>query len=255
MGELERAEGRSPWAYIQDWDVEAMGEQILDAEQRAPWALAFSLGGGLGYIWRELARPVCDIIYALLELRPGDQILIIGEAIKACGWAEDIRAIVGPDGRVDEVEIIREGRAAVRGGSRGRNGMIGNWEWTYTRESPDDAYDCVAVLQATQHCDDWAEMAAEVSRVMKPGRRFVSAEAVYGGTSFRERVNSDVHLRQWHDKMFERIKVDEVSYYSGQDLQTAFADRLVDSRVFEWRGIEMFWDAPPPDQYFQAPTP
>jgi len=242
MSDLDPAKGHGPWGYVQDWDVELMGEEMLDREKRAPWATAFSMGGGLGYIWQELARPVCDIIYGLLELRPGDRVLIIGEAIKASGWADEIRALVGDEGSVDEVEIIQEGRDAVYGGVRGRNGMIGSWEWTYTRDVPDGSYDSVAILQATQHCDDWDEMASEVIRVMKPGRRFVSAEAVWGGPTFAARINADVHIRQWHDKLNEPVDdLDEVSYWSGEQLDQAFGDKLSERRVFEWRGIEMFW--------------
>ncbi len=233
----------SPWDYVQPWDTEIMGAEILDPEKRARWCLAQMIAGGLPYIWQKLARPISDIVYALLELREGDRVLIIGEGIEPAGWRSDMKKLVGARGEVDPVEIIREGRAAVNGGLRGRHGVPGTWEWTYTRGKPDEAYDCVAVLQAAQHCDDWTEESRELLRVMKPGRRIVFAEAVLNGATFHQRINADVHIRQWFDKVTWNMGTppDEIPVVPGKQLQDAFGDGVVEPQTMEWRGIEMFW--------------
>ncbi|EJM34495.1 hypothetical protein PMI26_05702 [Pseudomonas sp. GM33] len=238
---------KGPWDYIQPWDVERLGEDILDEETRQRWSAAFCIAGGLPYIWNELARPISDIMYALLELKPGDKVLILGEGVEPAGWDRDMRALVGPEGVVDTVEIILDGRAKSLRRERGRNGVIGTWEWAYTYDKPNEYYDCVAVMQSTQHCDNWVETSAELLRVMKPGRRIVSAEAVVAGSIQRHRIDSDVHLREWYEKAmgFLPLTREEIPYYSGEDLLEAFGDQVVDARIMEWHGIEMFWARKP----------
>lgn len=236
----ENAPSRDPWSYIQPWDVDSIGVDILDEEQRRGWTRAMFVAGGLPYMWRELARPMSDVIYGLLELRPNDRVLLIGEGIEPCGWGDDIRRSIGPHGRLDTFEIIRDGRAAVQSRKLGRNGKIGCWRWSYADGIADNVYDAVAVLQSAQHCDDWRETGAELARVLRPGRRIVAAEMCLEGTRFQSRVDADMHLRQWYDKMFPRGRSD-ISNYSGEELHALIGPAVVEAQYMDWRGIELFW--------------
>ena len=112
---------------------------------------------------------------------------------------------------------------------------------------PDAHFDCVAVLKAVQHADDWREAGAELLRVMKPGRRIVLAEAALFGGPFWARVEADVHLQYWVDKLTWHRALDprETSYYSPEELHRAFAGLVEDAGNREWRGIELFWGRKP----------
>lgn len=237
---------RGPWGYTQPWDVEALGPTILDEKEQARWARHILLGG-LPYIWRELAAPLLADVYGLLELRPGDRVLVVGESIGPCGFAEDLRARVGDGGEVRTFEILERARKTTAELVRGRNGRVGTWQWDYTHAMPDAHFDCVAVLQAVQHADDWREAGAELLRVMKPGRRIVLAEAALFGGPFWARVEADVHLQYWVDKLTWHRALDprETSYYSPEELHRAFAGLVEDAGNREWRGIELFWGRKP----------
>jgi len=239
---IETPSHDDPWSYIQDWDVERFGPEIRDPKERRRWETTFAIAGGLPYIWQVVARPISHVIYGLLEAKPGDRVLIIGEAVGPAKWADDLRAIVGEHGSVDVVEIIREGRNAVVTKARGRNGKLGCWQWAYTNDTPAETYDCIGILQSTQHCDDWRETGADLVRVLKPGRRVVFAEAVLGGQLFFQRIKADVHIAQWYAKMFPKsLDFANVSNYSGEELLALCGPMLEDPQCMEWHGIEMFW--------------
>jgi len=157
-----------------------------------------------------------------------------------------LRELAGPTGKVDTVEIIRAGREAVLAGVRGRNGRTGCWKWEYTKDTPDEYYDAIGILQSTQHCDDWRETCPEMLRVLKPGRRIVMAEATLGGQRFLNRIDADVHMKQWFAKLFPpEMKYEDASQYSHEEL-LELCGHLVDGpQALEWHGIEMFWGRKP----------
>jgi SAM-dependent methyltransferase len=234
----------NPWNYVQDWDVEMVGPELRDHDAVLRWSRAFCMAGGLPYIWKAPARPITEIVYSLLELREGDRVLVIGEAVEPVGWADEIRQVVGETGVVDVIEILPEARSG-KGKTPGRNGMLGCWQWTYTRDIADEHYDCVAMLQSTQHCDDWRETGAEMLRIMKPGRRAVFAEAVWGGAHFRERTTADVHILEWVTKALWYADSENISQYTGEELKELMGEMFDNPQCLEWRGIEMFWGRKP----------
>jgi hypothetical protein len=235
-----------PFDFVQPWDVDMFGADITDYDVRKRWQLAFAFAGGLPYIWNVVARPLTDMLYGLLELKPGDRVLIVGEATEVNGWGDGLRKLVGPTGSVEIVEIIREGREAVLAGKRGRNGRTGCWQWNYTKDKPDEHYDVVAIFQSTQHCDDWRETCPEMLRVMKSGRRIVMAEATLGGDRFMHRINADVHVAQWFAKLFPpQMGYKDASQYSGEELFEMCSPFTTEAQFMEWHGIEMFWGRKP----------
>lgn len=162
--------GGNRGATSSEWDAERMGEDVRSPELRRVWEMAVRLAGGLPYIWSELARPISEIVYGLLELRAGDRVLLIGEGVGSAGWAEDMRALVGPDGVVDVREIIRDGREAVHNRRVGRNGQIGCWRWDYADGLASESYDVVAVHGRQRSMRTTGQrLRANLLRVMKPG--------------------------------------------------------------------------------------
>jgi hypothetical protein len=151
-----------PWEFVDGMDTARMGDVILDPGEQQRWSRAVMLAGSLPYMWREKAGVLRDFMYGKLELEPGDNVLIIGEMVQACGFDQDLRARVGPSGRVSVIDITDEARDAVLDGRRGSGGQLGTWSYDYTREFPDCAFDCVAVLQAVQHAEDWSETGREL---------------------------------------------------------------------------------------------
>jgi hypothetical protein len=240
----------APWSYLRDADVERLGEVLRDPAERARWAAAFMVGGGLPYMWNNLASNIQDVVHALLELRPGNRVLIVGEEIELCGWRAAVDKSVGRDGAVDQYEIIQEGNSRIYAGQRGRNGLLGAWQWTYTHDTPDNTYDAILIAQAAQHCDDWPEASEEFVRVLKPGKRIVSTEALIpGGGGKTASVDADVHLQSWFDKLVSplRVPLSELGAYTAQDLKGFFEGRVVDAQALEWRGVHTFWGRKPLD--------
>jgi hypothetical protein len=239
-----REAARTPWDVFQPWDVERWGEAILDESEQRRWSQAIFLGG-LGYMWHQ-AHVVKQAIYDKLDLRPGDRVLVIGEVLDASGFVAEIQDRIGDAGELVTVEIVREARDAYTAGHRGRGGQLATWQWRYTEEYPDERYDAVAILQGVQHTDDWSETAAELHRLLVPGRAAVLGEISFG-PRFELRVEADLHISYLLEKIFQRMgwHYRDMPYYSQDDLHAAFDPLFDDTGHFEWRGVEMFWGSKP----------
>jgi hypothetical protein len=81
---------------------------------------------------------------------------------------------------------------------------------------------------------------------MKPGRRIVMAEATLGGERFRQRIEADVHMRQWFAKLFPpQMGYEDASQYSNEELMELCGSFVEGAQAMEWHGIEMFWGRKP----------
>lgn len=230
-----------PWDLIQPRDFRRMGEDIADRKEQERWCRAVMLAGALPFMWRHKAGIVRDLMYDRLGLRTADKVLIIGEVVEGSGFADDIRQRIGPDGEIRIVDITDEARDAYFNERRGAGGQLATWRFDYTKDLADEYFDCVAVLQAVQHTDDWRATGAELLRVMKPGRNILLAEITF--KNINEYAALDLHLEYWLEKMFARVGIPrhEFPYYSPDDLLAAFSGLVTDADVFAWKGLELFW--------------
>lgn len=232
----------NPWDWLQTHDVERFGAAILDPVERKRWCKA-TLIGGLPYLWRYKAAALLEFVYGKMSLKPDAKVLLIGESIPSCGFEDDIRAAIGTGGEILTFDIIERARTTTAAGTRGRGGRIGTWQYDYTHGLPDEHYDCVAVLQAVQHCDDWPETALDMARVLKSGAPIVLTEIGLGPQQ-RQVAHLDLHVEYWMDKLYAGTGMsgpEDASYYSPGDLLTAFAGMLEATGSFSWRGADVVW--------------
>ena len=235
------AEKKGPWGWIGAEERRLLGDVIADPQEQTRWCKAMVFGT-LPYMWREKASVVRELAYDKMELRAGSRVLLIGECLGVCGFIDDIRARIGPSGEIHEVDITNEARGAYLSNRRGRGGQLATWQWGYTQDLPSGSFDSVAVLQATQHTDDWRETGQDLLRVLKPGRPIVVTEITLS-PKLKMKAELDLHIEAWIEKIFSRIgwSFDDTPYYSLSDLRAAFQGLVDASDTFEWRGIELFW--------------
>lgn len=235
----------TPWDYMGPAEARILGDAIFDPQEQTRWSRAI-LFGTLPYMWLEKSDVVRRMMFDKLDMRPGDKVLAIGECIEECRFDQSIRAAIGPHGTLHAIDIAAEARQAYMAGARGRGGALATWPWRYTEGLPDACFDAVAVLQAIQHTDDWAETGRELLRVLKPGRPIVLSEITFGPNMLHA-ASLDMHLQAWLDKIFSRMgwNVGDFPYYSPEQLRQAFAGRLREMGDFSWRGIDLFWGTRP----------
>jgi ubiquinone/menaquinone biosynthesis C-methylase UbiE len=234
-----------PWDWMQPHDLERFGQQISDPQERKRWCTA-TLIGGLPYMWRMQAAAMKNFMYSQMNIRPGNRVLILGESVESCGFREEIQSMVGKEGHVDVIDIIEEARNATGADKRGVSGKRGTWRYAYTEKMEDNRYDCIGVLQAVQHSDDWRQSGQDLLRVTKRGGILMLAEITFG-PRLRQLASQDLHLQYWVDKLSHGAGVPnlEVAYYSADELRHAFDGLLDKAQAFEWRGLELFWGSKP----------
>ena len=233
----------NPWDFMQPNDVERFGEVILDPDERKRWSSALFLGG-LSYMWQR-ATAIRDLIFVHLDLKPGQKVLLLGEALEGSRFPQDIRERIG-EGELVEIDIIEEARNAMINKRYGRTGILGTWEYQYTTDTPAETYDAVFVMQGIGHSEDWAVTGKELVRVMKPGAPIVLTEIGFGPQFFGA-LEMDVHVEYVFKKIVagRQRELGDAAYYSPKQLEAAFAPLLVQRDSFSWRSIDLYWGKKP----------
>jgi ubiquinone/menaquinone biosynthesis C-methylase UbiE len=236
---------KDPWIYMGPAEAKILGDVIYDKAEQARWCRAM-LFGTLPYMWRDKATVVREMMFDKLALKSGDKVLLIGECVAECGFDDTIRSKIGPEGELVVVDITEKARGAYVTGIRGRKGELATWEWDYTKDYADGYFDCVAVIQAVQHTDDWTETATELLRVMESGRRLVLAEITFGPNMINA-ASLDIHIESWVEKIFSRMGwgIEQYPYYSPEALHTAIDPLVQDPEHFCWKGVELYWGSKP----------
>lgn len=236
--------GDNPWDYLQPNDVERFGSVILDRAEQKRWSSALFLGG-LSYMWQK-ATALRDLIFLHLHLKPGDKVLLLGEALEGSKFPGDILAQIGPSGELVCVDFIEDARNAMIERKFGRNGKLGTWEYTYTHATLDDIYDAVFVMQGIGHSDDWTITGQELLRVLKPGGALLLAEIGFGPQFFGA-LQMDLHVEYIFRKIVagRQRELGDAAYYSIDELQAALGPMLDNVGSFSWRSADLFWGAKP----------
>jgi ubiquinone/menaquinone biosynthesis C-methylase UbiE len=229
-----------PWAWMQSYDAERFGAEILDRHEQERWCRAVMLGG-LPFMWAK-AAVARELTFEQMRLRQGDRVLVIGECIAPCGFDHEIRRRIGPNGELVVVDITEEARNAYFAGRRGNGGQLATWRWTYADGFEPDSFDCVAVLQGVQHTEDWRVAAADLVRVLRPGGHIVLSEITFGPNMLNA-IAADVHVEYVFEKISARLgfRIDDAPYYAPSHIRAAFEGLVEEAVNFEWRGVEMFW--------------
>jgi Methyltransferase domain len=233
----------NPWSYLQPNDVERFGAVILDPGEQKRWSSALFLGG-LSYMWQR-STALRDLIFLHLALKPGDRVLLLGEALEGSNFPDDIRTRIGV-GELICVDIIEEARNAMIQRRIGRNGKLGTWEYTYTHGTADGHYDAVFVMQGIGHSDDWKITGRELLRVLKPGGPIMLTEIGFGPQFFAA-LEMDLHVEYIFRKIVagRQRELGDAAYYSIAELQSAFAGMLTEVGSFSWRSADLFWGRKP----------
>lgn len=244
MTEITHRESlNAPAATVWDWvvaeDGDRFGHDIFDPDTRRRWCAAI-LTGGLPYMWQQIASVPRELALDKLELKPGDRVLVVGEAATDIGFDSWVRDRVGSAGDVTVVDIRDRVLTTFM------NGELPQWEWDETSGFADEQFDCVFVAQAVAHAADWTKSGTELLRVMKPGRRLVLAEIAFSSTFFA-RADTDVHLAYWLRKLMEGMgqPLEALVHWDLADLTSALGPQLTGAETFEWRGVELLWGRKP----------
>jgi SAM-dependent methyltransferase len=220
-------------------DVERFGRDILDPATRKRWCGAVLLGG-LPYLWNQSCGDIRREAIERLRIRPGHRVFLLGEEVEGIGFHQDIMKLIGADGELKLVDVREQVLAMFFAGN------MPQWEYDFTRDYPDNYFDSIFVGQGVAHAEDWAREGAELLRVLKPGGALVMAEISFSSV-FWDRVDADVHLTYWVQKMMEGLghELKDLPRHDMNNVASSISDHVEGLETKEWRGCDLLWCTKP----------
>ncbi len=182
-----------------------------------------------------------QMMFIKANLRPGERVLFIGEAIEPIGYVKIAQDMIGPDLEVVAVEM----RPLARKHGGGKWGLYRE----ITEDYADGVFDAVVASQI-HHCDELVPEFEAVARVVKPGGKLVLVDHGPGEGTF-ELAKQDVLLNwllnrfvTWagsrhvpNDQAFDYQKANWLSRTPNEIFEAA---RLVIDDVRLWEHRAMF---------------
>lgn len=236
-----------PWDFLAQAEIDALGQEVKEADMQKKWGRMLTLGGSLEWI-HENSSGITSLMYDNLEVKSGYRVLVIGERLETLGFLPELRKRIGEKGEVVAVDMNQKHFAIMGKVWRSDPDVPSvserhQWEYNFADTYPDNYFDLIWLPQGVHHARSWDETAPRLLRTLKPDGQIMLLECRVCHPVFFTALQTSYLLQSMFEKVFWAMQIDfnEFPDYSTEDLNKAFGDSLKDKYYIEWQGWLVLW--------------